>query len=96
MLYAICATDAPDSEQKRITARADHVARLARLKEQGRLILAGPLPSSDNTEAPACGSLIVAEFDSQQEAQRWIEADPYFAAGVYAKAEAKPFIKLLP
>jgi len=96
MLYAITAVDAPDTFAKRLSARAAHVERLLELKEQGRLVLAGPLQSADNREAAACGSLIVAEFDSQEDAQNWIDKDPYFAAGVYAKAEAKPFIKLLP
>jgi len=96
MLYAITALDAPNSTEQRLAARPAHVERLLQLKNQGRLIMAGPLQSGDNSEAPACGSLIVAEFDSQQEAQDWINADPYFAAGVYAKAEARPFLKLLP
>jgi len=96
MLYAITALDAPNSTEQRLAARPAHVERLLQLKNQGRLIMAGPLQSGDNSEAPACGSLIVAEFDSQQEAQDWINADPYFAAGVYAKAQALPFLKLLP
>jgi len=96
MLYAITAIDAPNCAEKRQAVRPSHVERLLQLKNQGRLLMAGPLPSADNSEAPACGSLIVAEFDSQQEAQDWIDADPYFAAGVYAKADVRPFLKLLP
>ncbi|MDA3913672.1 YciI family protein, partial [Oleiagrimonas sp.] len=42
------------------------------------------------------GSLIVAEFDSQQAAQAWADADPYVAAGVYANVEILPFIQVLP
>jgi len=96
VLYVITAIDAPNSAEKRLTARPSHVERLLQLKNQGRVLMAGPLLSADNSEAPACGSLIVAEFDSQQEAQDWINADPYFAAGVYAKADVRPFLKLLP
>jgi len=96
MLYAITALDASDTSEKRLVARPAHIERLLQLKNQGRLIMAGPLQSGDNNEAPACGSLIVAEFDSQQAAQDWINADPYFTAGVYARAEARPFLKLLP
>ncbi|KXU39474.1 hypothetical protein AXE65_08195 [Ventosimonas gracilis] len=96
MLYAIAALDAADSSEKRLAAQPAHIERLLQLKNQGRLIMAGPLQSGDSSEAPACGSLIVAEFDSQQAAQDWINADPYFVAGVYAKAKVRPFLKRLP
>jgi len=96
MLYAIYALDNPASAEKRLAARPAHVARLKLLQEQGRLLLAGPMPSADKADAPACGSLIVAEFASQQAAQQWMQDDPYVAAGVYAKAEVRPFLKLLP
>ena len=46
MLYAIISQDVEDSFKKRIGARPDHVARLIQLKDEGRLILAGPHPAS--------------------------------------------------
>lgn len=99
MLYAIIATDAPDSLQDRLAARPAHLARLEALKEQGRLVLAGPHPAIDsNDPGPAgfTGSLVVAEFDSLQAAQQWADADPYKAAGVYVDVLVKPFKKVLP
>lgn len=99
MLYAIIATDAPDSLQDRLAARPAHLARLEALKEQGRLVLAGPHPAIDsNDPGPAgfTGSLVVAEFDSLQAAQQWANADPYKAAGVYVDVLVKPFKKVLP
>ena len=76
------------------------VNRLGRtLKEQGRLILAGPHPaidSNDPGEAGFTGSLVVAEFASLEAAQQWADADPYIAAGVYAGVTVKPFKKVLP
>ncbi|MDP3438469.1 MAG: YciI family protein, partial [Azonexus sp.] len=42
------------------------------------------------------GSLIVAEFASLLAAQTWADADPYVAAGVYARVTVKPFKKALP
>ena len=42
------------------------------------------------------GSLVIAEFNSLQDAQTWADADPYVAAGVYAKVVVKPFKKVLP
>lgn len=99
MLYAIISEDVANSLPLRKQARADHLARLETLKEQGRLILAGPHPaidSSDPGEAGFTGSLVVAEFPSLQVAQDWADADPYIAAGVYASVTVKPFKKVLP
>lgn len=99
MLYAIIGTDHPESLEKRLAARPDHLARLQALQEAGRLLLAGPFPSIDSADpGPAgfSGSLIVAEFDSLEAAKAWADADPYIAAGVYAHVEVKPFRKVLP
>ena len=99
MLYAIISEDVANSLPLRKSARADHLARLETLKEQGRLILAGPHPaidSNDPGEAGFSGSLVVAEFPSLETAQDWADADPYIAAGVYANVTVKPFKKVLP
>ncbi|MEX1665747.1 YciI family protein [Zhongshania arctica] len=99
MLYAVISEDVADSLSKRKGARAAHIARLEELKQQGRLVLAGPHPaidSEDPSEAGFTGSLIVAEFGSLIEAQQWADIDPYIDAGVYAKVTVKPFKKVLP
>lgn len=98
MLYAIISTDVENSLEKRLATRPAHLARLAILKQQGKLVLAGPLPaidSEDPGDAGFTGSLIVAEFASLEAAQAWAEADPYQAAGVYAKVIVKPFKRVL-
>lgn len=99
MLYAIISQDVENSLEKRLSVRPAHVERLQKLKEQGRLILAGPHPAIDNNDpGPAgfTGSLIVAEFESLQEAQAWADNDPYIKAGVYDSVIVKPFKKVLP
>lgn len=99
MLYMINGTDVPDSLEKRLSVRPQHVERLQELKLQGRLLLAGPLPaidSEDPGDAGFSGSLIVAEFESIEDAEKWAKADPYVAAGVYENVTVKPFKKVLP
>lgn len=99
MLYAIISEDVPDSLLLRKQTRPEHLARLELLLQAGRLVLAGPHPAIDNNDPGAAGftgSLVVAEFASQQEAQAWADADPYLAAGVYAKVTVKPFKQVLP
>ncbi len=99
MWYMIHGTDTANSLDRRLAARPAHLERLKQLQNQGRLLLAGPLPAVDgNDPGPAgfSGSLIVAEFDSLEIARAWADADPYVAAGVYARVEVKPFRKVLP
>jgi uncharacterized protein YciI len=99
LYYAILGEDAPDSLARRQAARPAHLARLQALQAEGRLLLAGPFPAIDSPDpGPAgfSGSLIVAAFDSLESAQAWAEADPYVAAGVYARVSVRPFKKVLP
>lgn len=99
MLYVINGEDIPNSLEKRLAVRPEHLKRIQALQEAGRLILAGPYPAIDSQDpgtAGFSGSLIVAEFESLADAQAWAEADPYVSAGVYAKVIVKPFKKVLP
>ncbi len=99
MLYAIIANDVPGSLQSRLATRPAHLARLEQLKNEGRMVLAGPHPaidSNDPGEAGFTGSLVVAEFDSLQAAEAWAAADPYKAAGVYGEVVVKPFKQVFP
>ena len=45
MLYAIISQDIENSLERRIGARPEHINRLNKLKDEGRLILAGPHPA---------------------------------------------------
>ena len=99
MLYAIISEDVENSLEKRKLARPDHLARLQLIKDEGRLILAGPHPKIDNDnpgDTGFTGSLVIAEFTSLADAEAWAAMDPYIAAGGYAKVTVKPFKKVLP
>ena len=99
MWYCITGTDHPESLERRMAARPQHLARLEALLAEGRLLLAGPFPAIDAEQpGPAgfSGSLIVAEFASLADAEAWAQADPYVDAGVYARVAVKPFRKALP
>ena len=99
MLYVILGEDVPNSLDLRLSVRPAHLERLQKLQTAGHLLVAGPNPAIDNADPGAAGftgSLIVAEFASLQEAEAWAAADPYVAAGVYAKVSVKPFKKVFP
>jgi hypothetical protein len=99
MLYVIMATDVPDSAAKRATTRPDHLKYIARLIDDGRLLLAGPHPAIDSPDpgpAGMSGSLIVAEFESIEAAEAWAANDPYSTEGVFESVLIKPFLKVHP
>ena len=99
MYYAIISEDIEDSLERRTGARPDHLARVEALRDEGRLLVAGPHPAIDSDDpGPAgfSGSLIIAEFESLAAAREWADADPYVAAGVYRQVTVKPFRKVLP
>ena len=99
MWYAIEGHDGPGVLAKRLAARTQHLARLTALRDEGRLLLAGPCPAIDADDpGPAgfSGSIVIAEFVSLEEARAWADADPYVAAGVYARVDVRPFKQVLP
>lgn len=99
MWYAIEGFDGAEVLAARQAARAEHLARLMVLRDQGRLLLAGPCPAIDAEDpGPAgfSGSIVVAEFESLEDARAWAEVDPYVVAGVYTRVEVRPFRRVLP
>lgn len=98
LCYAILTEDVPDSLPRRLAARPAHLARLQTLRDEGRLLLAGPHPAADCEDpgvAGFSGSLVVARFDDLASAEAWAADDPYVHAGVYASVRVKPFRKVL-
>lgn len=99
MWYVIEGRDAADSLPKRKANRAAHLARLEALRDAGRLLVAGPCPAIDAADpGPAgfTGSVVIAEFASLADAKAWADADPYLVAGAWARADVRPFLKVLP
>ena len=99
MWYAIICEEVEDSLAKRMTARPAHLQRLQALVEEGRVLVAGPLPavdSEDPGDAGYDGSLLIVDFPDIQAATDWAESDPYVEAGVFSKVTVKPFKKVLP
>jgi uncharacterized protein YciI len=99
MWYVIFSQDIENSLSLRMNARPAHIERLKELETQGRLLVAGPCPAIDSEnpgEAGFTGSVVIAQFDSLIDAQKWADDDPYKAAGVYQRSIVKPYKKVLP
>ncbi|RIY34364.1 YciI family protein [Psittacicella gerlachiana] len=91
--YVIFSTDHENVLEKRLAARPAHLARLEELKNQGRLLVAGPNPKTDADPKTTgfAGSTVIAQFASLEQAQAWADQDPYLEAGVYQKVEVRPY-----
>ncbi len=89
MKFVIIGYDGPDGEAKRRVHRAAHLANLEPLDKAGRVILAGPLTDK-------VGSLLVLDFESQDEAEAFVRQDPYTVHGVFARVEIHPFLQVFP
>ena len=99
MWYALICSDANNSLNKRKVNRPAHLKRVKALKEQGRILIAGPHPVIDSEnpdQAGFSGSLLVAEFKTIEEAQSWIKSDPYYINGVFKDVIVKPFKVIFP
>ena len=97
MYFAIIAKDAVTATyEKRQAARPGHVERMKAIDAAGKLLLAGPLLQDHAVKESACGSLIIADFESQEAAQAWINADPFVTQGIYGELTIKPFIQTFP
>jgi uncharacterized protein len=89
MKFVIIGYDSPQGDAKRKLHRAAHLANLEPLDRQGRIVLAGPL--TDKT-----GSLLVLEFETQEEAENFAHQDPYTVYGVFERVEIHPFLQVFP
>jgi hypothetical protein len=99
MWYLIYGKDADNSLPLRQQARPRHLERVQKLVDEGRLLTAGPLPAIDSVDpGPAgfVGSVLIVDFESQEEARAWAEADPYVEAGVYREVQVFPYKPVMP
>ncbi|KTD55680.1 YciI-like protein [Legionella santicrucis] len=88
--YAFVCSDNDDSITKRKIAREAHVARLNHLRKEERLLLAGPLLKPEHLDIPA-GGLIIAQFNTLEEAKKWLNEEPYLKTNAYKKVNIHAF-----
>ena len=99
MLFIIFCEDKPNSMALRMQTRPAHLDYIQPLVEASRLLCAGPTPHYDpeNTgKLGVSGSLIIAEFETLQDAQDWAANDPYALAGLFSSVLVKPYLVVLP
>lgn len=96
-LFVITCTDHEGTLEKRLAVRPQHLARLEKLADEGRVIVAGAMPKDrDNLQAGFYGSTLILDFDSREDLDNWLADEPFLKEGIYAHIDVKPFNKALP
>ncbi len=49
------------------------------------------VPEGDPMITGFSGSIIIADFPNLDDAQTWVNAEPYLAQGVYAQVDIRPY-----
>ena len=90
--FMILANDVADSADLRARHREAHRARIETMQAEGRILTAGPLPVDPARAASGLtGSLIIASFESLDEARLWAEDDPFRHGGVYESVDVRHY-----
>ncbi len=88
--YLVTAMDGTDAEApgRRTTVRPDHFVRARELKASGNFITGGAIL---NEQGQMIGSMMVVQFNTEQELQSWLNTEPYIMGRVWEKIEVRPF-----
>jgi uncharacterized protein YciI len=89
MLVAVITTDKPGALQTRLDNRDAH---LAYIQDTGCVAMAGPFLDDSDT---MCGSMIVLDVDSMDDARTWAENDPYAQAGLFSDVRIQQWKKVI-
>ena len=88
--YLITAQDGKDDGalDRRKEVRPLHLAGAKKLKENGNFVIGGAMLDAD---ANMRGSIMIVQFASQDDFQKWYDNEPYITGGVWKNIQVKPF-----
>ncbi|MBV8389154.1 MAG: hypothetical protein JO080_05080 [Mucilaginibacter sp.] len=78
----------PDALQNRMNTRPYHLDGAKELKGKGNFILGGAML---NDEGKMIGSVMVLQFESDEELDAWKKSEPYITEKVWETVDIKPF-----
>ena len=89
--YLIIAQDGKDDGalDRRKEVRPLHIAGAKRLKENNNFVIGGAI--LDEYDGKMRGSIMIVQFESQEDFQKWYDNEPYITGGVWKEIEVKPF-----
>ena len=88
--YLIIANDGKDDEamDRRMEVRPLHLAGAKKLKENNNFVIGGAMLDDDGNMR---GSIMIVQFETQDDFQRWYDNEPYITQGVWKTIDVKPF-----
>ena len=89
MLFVIIGRDSAQAKELRPKLRPAHLAYLADVGRNNRIVLAGPLTDG-------AGSLIVLDASDETQVRAIADRDPYRTGGVFGEVEVHPFLQVIP
>jgi len=88
--YLIIAQDGKDENalNRRKEIRPLHLAGAKKLKENNNFVIGGAMLDND---ANMRGSIMIVQFETKEDFQKWYDNEPYITGGVWKEIEVKPF-----
>ncbi|MEO6316413.1 MAG: YciI family protein [Chitinophagaceae bacterium] len=88
--YVIIARDGTDEDapRRRMDIRPVHLAGAAKLKASNNFVSGGAML---NEEGQMEGSVMIVQFETEDQFQKWYAAEPYITGGVWKNIELKRF-----
>ncbi|RTL58760.1 MAG: hypothetical protein EKK37_10565 [Sphingobacteriales bacterium] len=88
--YVIIAQDGKDEQalERRQTVRPVHLAGAKKLKDNNNFVLGGAMLDEEGNMR---GSVMIVQFETEEEFQHWYNNEPYITGGVWKNIEVKPF-----
>ena len=89
MQFLIIAFDGSDEHapQRRLDHREEHLAQIEKLKQEGKALFGA---AQLNEKDEMIGSMLVVEFETEEELRAYLKQEPYVTGGVWEKIEVKP------
>ena len=88
--YLIIAQDGKDEEalNRRKEVRPLHLAGAKKLKENCNFVIGGAMLDDENNMR---GSIMIVQFETPNDFQKWYDNEPYITGGVWKTIEVRPF-----
>ncbi|KAG0228338.1 hypothetical protein B0O80DRAFT_532988 [Mortierella sp. GBAus27b] len=83
--------EGPDTYDRRLAVRPTHLVGAKKLKQDGTIQLGGAILTDHSEAGKMCGSVMIVQANSVEDAKKIIESDTYFTSGVWDKYTVYPF-----
>lgn len=89
--YVIIARDGqdPDALARRMAVRGVHLDGAAKLKANNNFVVGGAMLNNETNQME--GSVMIVQFETEEDFNDWYNNEPYIKAGVWQDIEVRPF-----